>query len=150
MLDEDSIVVDKPPMRFSDAYFLSVETFTTVGYGALRPQTHWGHWVMTIETYVAICWMTIFGGIMFTRVSIPTLHIYFSSKFIIRSGPEGGVLLIRLVNMRPISSWFDVQANVSVLVQKEDHRRMIPLSLVEQSYPVLHATWTLAHRIDKD
>ena len=42
-------VANLPPGRWDDAFFFSVETFGTVGYGAMAPQTAYGHLVATVR-----------------------------------------------------------------------------------------------------
>ena len=43
------------PHEFQNAFFFSVETFTTVGYGHLAPGSLAAELLMTVETFVACC-----------------------------------------------------------------------------------------------
>ncbi|HKR44863.1 MAG TPA: ion channel, partial [Paraburkholderia sp.] len=50
-LDPGSIA-DRSPSGFWGAFFFSVETFATVGYGAMHPGNVFGHVVSTVEILV--------------------------------------------------------------------------------------------------
>ena len=43
-------IAELPPGSFYEAFFFSVETLATVGYGHMYPDTFYGHCVTTAET----------------------------------------------------------------------------------------------------
>jgi inward rectifier potassium channel len=45
----DAAVANARPGAFSDAFFFSVETISTIGYGQMSPATLYGNIVMTVE-----------------------------------------------------------------------------------------------------
>src|SRR3954466_4930465 len=52
---------------FADAFFFSVQTVGTIGYGALYPQSPAAHVAVTIESIVALLVAAISTGIVFTK-----------------------------------------------------------------------------------
>src|SRR5260221_12942449 len=60
-------VVEMSPGSFSDAFFFSVETLATVGYGHMYPLSFYGHVITTLEIMAGVFWV---GGINWV-VSVP-------------------------------------------------------------------------------
>ena len=67
------------PGSFSDAFFFSVETLATVGYGHAYPDTLFGHCVATFEIMVGLFGLAVMTGLIFVRFSRPTARIKFSN-----------------------------------------------------------------------
>ena len=63
------------PGSFSDAFFFSVETLATVGYGHAYPDTLYGHCVATLEIMVGLFGLAVMTGLIFVRFSRPTARI---------------------------------------------------------------------------
>ena len=76
-LGEDPIA-NAPKGDFSDLFFFSVETSSTVGYGDMHPQTFYGHVVATFESFVAIVLIAVMTGLMFARFSRPRARLMFA------------------------------------------------------------------------
>src|ERR1700722_193115 len=91
-----------PPASLSDAFFFSVETLATVGYGHMYPDTFYGHCVTTGEIVVGMFGMAVITGLIFIRFSRPTARILFSKCVVI--SPFDGVpaLMLRVANARHI------------------------------------------------
>jgi inward rectifier potassium channel len=58
---------------FADAFFFSIETLATVGYGEMYPATLYGHVVAAAEIVYGLAFTTILTGLTFVRFSRP-LH----------------------------------------------------------------------------
>src|SRR3954471_4881210 len=88
------------PGSFSDAFFFSVQTLASVGYGHWYPQTLYGHIVTTIEIMSGVFLLAVMTGLIFVRFSRPTARILFSKTAII--GPLNGkpTLMVRVGNQR--------------------------------------------------
>jgi inward rectifier potassium channel len=52
-------------------FFFSVETFATVGYGDMHPQTPFAHVVAAIEIFIGLMSLALITGMMFARFSKP-------------------------------------------------------------------------------
>ena len=67
------------PNNFLGAFFFSVETLATVGYGDMHPQTLYAHSVASIEVFVGMASVAVLTGLIFARFSKPTSRILFSN-----------------------------------------------------------------------
>ena len=80
---------------FFDAFFFSVETLATVGYGHMYPETLYGHLIAMLEIMVGMFGLAVITGLIFVRFSRPTARMHFSKVAVI--APFDGVptLMIR-------------------------------------------------------
>ena len=60
-------VAGMKPGSFLEAFFLSVQTLATVGYGHMYPQTPYAHVVTTIEIISGMFWLAVMTGLIFVR-----------------------------------------------------------------------------------
>jgi inward rectifier potassium channel len=99
MLDGHAIA-EMAPGSFFDAFFFSVETLATVGYGHMYPETFYGHLITMLEIMVGMFGLAVITGLIFVRFSRPTARMHFSKLAVI--APFDGVpnLMIRIANLR--------------------------------------------------
>ena len=142
------------PGDFANAFFFSVQTMATIGYGHLIPRTVYANVLVTIEALIGMLMIALATGLVFARFSRPTARILFSRVAVI--GPHDGqmMLSIRAGNERHNKI---VQADVtmSVLLNEQTReggtmRRIHDLRLARASTPVLALTFQLLHPIDAD
>jgi inward rectifier potassium channel len=88
------------PPGFAGAFFFSVETLATVGYGEMHPQTIYGHSVAMIEVFVGLMSLAVITGLMFARFSRPRARFIFTKNFVVRPIDGRTTLLIRAANLR--------------------------------------------------
>jgi inward rectifier potassium channel len=138
---------------FEDAFFFSVQTFATIGYGTMAPQTRFAHVVVTLESILGILSVGSLAGIAFARLSRPEARVLFSDKLVVR--PRNGLphLQIRLANWRT-NLIVEASLRLFVLVPErtaegEVLRTPLELKLVRGSTPVFFLTWTAMHAIDE-
>ncbi|PWU09616.1 MAG: ATP-sensitive inward rectifier potassium channel 10 [Verrucomicrobia bacterium] len=89
-----------PPGSWPDAFFFSVETLATVGYGHMYPETTYGHIVATIEIIVGMFGMAIVTGLIFIRFSRPVARILFSRVLVLSPFDGQLALAFRVANLR--------------------------------------------------
>jgi inward rectifier potassium channel len=137
---------------FEDAFFFSVQTMATIGYGAMHPQTRFAHVLVTLEAMIGVLSTAIVTGLTFARFARPSARVLFAERAVI--GPHNGEphLMFRLANWRH-DDVVDAQVQVILLVSErttegEIQRRMIEIPLVADRTPLFSATWTVMHRID--
>lgn len=82
------------------AYFFSVETMATIGYGALYPKTLWVHGVMTAEALVGLILVAVVTGLAFARFARTPQGIRFGKGVRIDHGEGGPSLVLELHNRR--------------------------------------------------
>jgi inward rectifier potassium channel len=146
-------IAELPAGSFFDAFFFSVETLATVGYGHMYPDTFYGHCVTTVEIVVGMFGMAVITGLIFVRFSRPTARIQFSKCAVI--SPFDGVptLMLRVANMRHISmaeAEFRVMLFRDEWIQEgESVRRFYPLKLQFDRIIAFPVALTLRHVIDE-
>ena len=145
-------VANLNPPGFWGAFFFSVETLATVGYGDMHPQTPYGHLVSMVETFVGLMMLAIITGIMFARFSRPRARFLFSSVGVIRPLEGVPTLLFRTANARQ-NVVQEASAQLRMLRNEESRegyrlRKIADLALVRSQHPAFALGWTLMHVID--
>jgi inward rectifier potassium channel len=141
------------PPGFPGAFFFSVETLATVGYGDMHPQTLYGHLVAMGEIFVGLMMLAVITGIMFARFSRPKARFMFAKPAVVRPIDGKPTLMFRAANARQNI----VQEASAVLRMLRDevtpegyrNRRIIDLPLVRSRHPVFALGWNLMHTIDE-
>ena len=138
---------------FLDAFFFSVQTLATVGYGHMYPQTLYGHIVTTIEIMSGVFLLAVMTGLIFVRFSRPTARILFSRSAIIGTLNGKPTLMVRVGNARQQSM---VEAEFRImfhrdepLVEGGDFRYFYNLKLHFDRLAAFPAALTLRHVIDE-
>jgi inward rectifier potassium channel len=136
----------------SDAFFFSVETLATVGYGVMSPATTYGHLISTAEIMTGNAFTAVMTGLIFVRFSKPKAKMFYSGNGVIGMWRDAPALMFRVGNGR-VNVLHNVQATIDVgLLEKEADgqltRRVHGLKLVRSNMPFLALTWTIMHRID--
>ncbi len=141
------------PPGFAGAFFFSVETLATVGYGDMHPQTLYGHVVAMIEIFIGLMSLALITGIMFARFSRPRARFLFTKNAVVRPIDGKVTLVVRAANLR-----HNVVQNASAQLRMlrdeitEENfriRRVIDLPLVRSQHPMFVLGWTLMHVIDE-
>src|ERR1700732_717457 len=152
LLDSHAIA-EMSPGSFSDAFFFSVETLATVGYGHMYPVTFYGHLIAMLEFMVGMFGLAVITGLIFVRFSRPTARMHFSKLAVI--APFDGVpnLMIRNANLRHqamVEPRFRmILLRDSITAEGDDVRRFHPLKLEFDHLISFPAVLTVRHRIDK-
>lgn len=146
-------IAEMAPGSFPDAFFFSIETLATVGYGHFYPLSLYGHIIATLEIMVGMFGLAILTGVIFVRFSRPTAKIRFSKHAVI--SPFDGVptLMVRIANLRHqamMQAHFHmILVRSDITVEGEEVRRFFPLKLTFDHLIAFPAVLTLRHRIDQ-
>lgn len=138
--------------RFWLAFFFSVESLSTVGYGHIIPVSVGANALMTLESFTGILTVALATGIAFSRFSRPRARILFSRQAVIAPYHEGKGFMFRIVNQRK-SQLIEVAAQV-ILARFEAEpgrpavRRFYDLPLARPKVTFFPANWTVVHPID--
>jgi inward rectifier potassium channel len=140
------------PGSFSDAFFFSLETLATVGYGVMAPATLYGHCVSAVEIVTGMAFTAIMTGLLFVRFSRPKAKIIYADNPVVASYNGQPTLMVRIANGR-MSVLTDGSARLVVLLlerttEGQTFRGSHELRLVRPRIPVFALTWTLMHPID--
>ncbi len=153
----DSLSGVAPKNIFEDlanAFFFSVQTFTTVGYGSISPQGVLVNVVASFDALVGLMSFALATGLFFARFSKPKAQIIFSERAIIApyrgiSGFEFRIANLRnnrLINLHAtvILSWLDT------LNDGKKKRRFATLALERDRVNLFPLNWTIVHPIDEN
>jgi inward rectifier potassium channel len=146
-------IAEIPPGSLLDAFFFSVETLATVGFGHAYPNTLYGHCIVTLEIMVGLFGMAVTAGLIFVRFSRPVARIKFSQVAVIAPFNGTPTLMIRLANLRAhamVEAEFRLLFMRSELTKEgEDIRRFYPLRLQFEHLINFPAALTVRHIIDE-
>jgi inward rectifier potassium channel len=139
---------------FGDAFFFSVQTLSTTGYGDIYPVTLTANIVASFGMVLGQLNTAIAIGVLFARLSRPRPRVLFSNVVVAREVNGVRRIMFRVGNERrsEISA-----AHISVvLVSDEDDgeggtlRRLLPLRLERDFSPVFSLSWLVVHEITED
>jgi inward rectifier potassium channel len=141
------------PGSFADAFFFSVQTLGTLGYGVMAPRTLYTNILVTGESFAGILIIALFAGMIFARFSRPFARVVFSRNAVVTSFDGRPTLMFRAANQRG-NSILDASVNVSLAgnyTTREGHtmRRFQELKLLRASNPLFALSWTVMHPIDE-
>lgn len=148
----DGGIDNAQPGSFRDAYFFSVQTMATIGYGRMVPTSTLSNVVVTVEALYGLVTVALATGLMFAKFSQPRARVVFSRYALI--GVRDGVLsvIVRLGNERA-TGLVEAQLRLVLLrdektVEGEEVRRFHTLPLTRASSAVFALSWTAVHPID--
>lgn len=151
LLGEGAIANARPGV-FSDTFFFSVETLSTIGYGQMAPATFYGNVVMTVEALFGLGLIAVAAGLMFARFSRPTAQVVFSKVAVVNEYNGVPTLSFRLANRRRNQI---LEAQVSATLVRDERtveggwmRRFYDLPLARRGSPIFAMTFTVMHPID--
>ena len=136
---------------FADYFFFSVQTLSTVGYGAMTPVSRTANLIATVEVLGGMMINALATGLVFARFSRPRARIMFSQQALILTEDNQLHLDIRIANCRrsPILS-VDVEFALARLIRTPAGRvvrQFDPLPLQQSHIPVLRFACTPTHVI---
>ncbi len=141
------------PGHPEDYFFFSVETFATIGYGTMAPESTIANVLMMLEAFAGILASALTTGLVFAKFSRPTARVLFSNVVLIAGRDGKRTLVFRMANARGNQI---VQASVKVVVahmhrtaEGERIRRLVNLDLVRSESALFALTWTAMHEIDE-
>jgi inward rectifier potassium channel len=147
----DGGVANARPGSFGDAFFFSVQTMATIGYGTMAPRSIGSNVLVSIEAMSGLVALAVVTGLVFARFSRPTARVRFSRVLAI--SPRDGVpsLMFRVVNQR---SNRIVEAQIHVVLSRwemtregETMRRFYDLDLARSRNALFSLSWTVIHPI---
>jgi inward rectifier potassium channel len=145
-------IANVPAGSFIDAFFFSIETLATVGYGTMVPATRYGHVISAVEIICGIVYTAVVTGVIFIRFSKPKAKIVYAERPVVANHNGVPTLMIRIANGRT-HMLTDASVRLSALIMEstpegQQFRRLQGLELSLSHFPLFALTWTLMHKID--
>lgn len=142
------------PGSFSDAFFFSVQTMATIGYGKMAPRGTAANVLVTVEALVGLLGLALVTGLVFAKFSRPTARVIFSRSAVVTRFDGVPSLLVRLANERG-NQIAEAQAHLVLLRNErtpegEVVRRIHDLKLRRSQSAFFAFTWLVVHPITAD
>jgi inward rectifier potassium channel len=146
-------IANVPGGSYIDYLYFSIETLSTAGYGDMHPQTHYGHFIATVELFTGIFSMSLMTGLIFARFSRPNARLLFAGSPVISTHEGKPTLMVRFANER-----HNIISNATARLwlfknersmEGQPLRRFYELALARNESPALALSWTLFHTIDE-
>ena len=147
-------IKDARPGSFSDAFYFSVQTMGTIGYGDLYPVSQAANWLVVSEAVVSLVLTAVATGLIFSKFSQIQARVVFTSTITIT--PMDGVptMMFRLGNERGNQIVEAVLHVVMLRTVKTSEGmtfyKMIDIPLVRERSQAFTRSWTAMHNISKD
>jgi inward rectifier potassium channel len=138
---------------FADAFYFSVQTMGTIGYGAMYPTSAAANLIVVLESLVGLTLTALATGLVFAKFSRSTARLVFTREAVI--SPVNGLptLSLRVGNERGNHI---VDTRIRVMVVRTEHTaegttfyRMIDLRLTRDHAHSLSRSWSVQHPIDE-
>lgn len=141
------------PGSFADAFFFSVQTMATIGYGVMHPTTPLANVLVTLEALIGLLGLAIVSGVMFAKFSRPSGQLLFSKVAVISMREGMPCLMFRVANERINHV---AEANMRVALVRNERtsdgeavRRWYDLPLQRSQSPIFALSWVVLHTIDE-
>jgi inward rectifier potassium channel len=147
------VIGETPFEKFSEVFFFSSQTLTTLGYGRISPIGFWSSAVAAIESMVGLLAFALSTSLLWGRFSKPSARLIYSKNALIAPYRDGKGLMVRLVNARK-NHLIELEASMIIARNVERDGKMqrsfknLPLELSKVNNLAL--SWTLVHAIDEN
>lgn len=149
----DGAITNAQSGSLLDAFFFSVQTMATIGYGRMTPVGTWPNTIVTFEAFFGIVYSALTTGLAFARFTRPTAGVRFSKVAVVGSHDGIQTFKFRVANDRS-SHIVEAQLRLwliaeSMTAEGERYRRSVELPLHRSESPVFSLTWTAMHSVDE-
>lgn len=146
------VVMSSSMDKFGQAFFFSIQTFTTVGYGHISPSGFSASLIAAIEALFGLLSFAIATGLFYGRFSKPKAHILFSKNAIIAPYKDGTALMFRMTPYKN-TNLTDAEAKITLGMKVEESgipiNKFFSLELELEKVNSLTMSWTLVHPISE-
>ena len=141
-----------PEQNFLDAFFFSLQTYTTVGYGRINPVGYLTSSIAAFEAFLGLMTFALATGLLYARFSKPNAYLKFSDNAVIAPYKDITALMFRFVPYRN-NYLTDAEVKVSLAMKPEENgaltNKFFNLKLELSKINSLSLSWTVVHPIDE-
>jgi inward rectifier potassium channel len=138
--------------NFSEVFFFSTQTFTTVGYGRISPTGFLTSSIATLEAFLGLLSFAIATGLFYGRFSKPQAFLKFSHNALISPYKDGVALMFRMAPYKN-NNLSDVEVKLTLAMRIEENGAMAnkfyPLDIEISKLNSLVLSWTIVHAINE-
>jgi inward rectifier potassium channel len=139
--------------KFSEAFFFSAQSLTTVGYGRISPTGFWASLIASIEAMTGLLGFAIITGLLYGKFTRPNARIMFTSSAVISPYKQINAFMFRIVNQRR-NQLLEVEVQVVLAFNQESggkkNRVFIQLGLENNKINFFPLPWTIVHPINEE
>ncbi len=136
---------------FVDAFFFSVQTMATIGYGKMVPTSMFANIMVTIEAFMGLLSLAMVTGLLFAKFSKPTARVLWSRVAVVSVRDGVPSLMLRMANERGNQI---VEAQLRLVMARNETtkegervRRFYDLPLLRDRNAIFALTWTAVHAV---
>jgi inward rectifier potassium channel len=138
---------------FSECFFFSAQTLTTVGYGRISPHDFSTNSVSALESLLGLLMFSVITGLSYARFAKPESKLMFSNNILVTPFQDTTALMFRLVS--PSHHLLtDVNINVTLAILENKNGKMLPqfhpLHLENNAAVSLPLNWTVVHKLTNE
>ncbi len=142
------------PGSFLDAFFFSVQTLASIGYGVISPKTVYANAIVTLEAIISLLAIALVTGLAFARFTKPRAKVIFSDNIVIATYNGIPALIFRAANKRR-NQIAEARVTVDLAIDEvskegEVLRRFYELPLLRKRTSSFNLAWTIRHVIDEN
>lgn len=141
-----------PMDQFTEAFFFSAQTITTLGYGQVAPLNLAANMVAATESLLGLLMFALATGLMYGRFSKPFATIKYSSHAVIAPYHEINGFMFRVVNPKS-NQLIEVEVTVTLSMKRDGQselRNFYALELERKKVVFFPTMWTVVHPINKE
>ena len=139
-----------PWKNFTEVFFFSAQTFTTVGYGRISPTGFMASAISTFEAFLGLLSFAIATGLFYGRFSRPRAFLKYSGNSLIAPYKDGSAYMFRLVPFKN-NNLSEVEVKVTMVITTEENGKLADkffnLDLEISKINALALSWTIVHPI---
>lgn len=137
-----------------DIFFFSTQTFTTVGYGHIRPECDASNIIASIESFMGLMFFSVVTGLFYTKFTKPLVELKWSDKAVFDRSGDGYAFKFMIANEYE-NKLLDVEANLDLIKLEiapdgRYKKSFYHLNLKRDKVPFLSVPWTVVHVIDEN
>jgi len=144
--------------NFTEVFFFSAQTFTTVGYGRISPVGFMASAVSTFEAFLGLLSFAIATGLFYGRFSRPRAFLHFSNNVLISPYKDGIALMLRMSPYKN-NNLSEAETKLTLAMQVEDTlpdgkstgkmiNKFYNLDIEISKINALSLSWTIVHPIN--
>ena len=138
---------------FSEVFFFSTQTFTTVGYGRISPVGFLTSAVATLEAFLGLLSFAIATGLFYGRFSRPRPFLKFSHNALISPYKNGIALMFRMAPFKN-NRLADAEVKLTLAMRIDENGKMTNkfygMDVEIAKVNALALSWTVVHPITEE
>ncbi|WP_149304567.1 ion channel [Pareuzebyella sediminis] len=141
-----------PLDQFTEAFFFSAQTVTTLGYGQVAPLNLAANMVAATESLLGLLMFALATGLMYGRFSKPFATIKYSSHAVMAPYRDINGFMFRVVNPKS-NQLMEVEVNVTLSMKRDSEseaRDFFSLELEREKVVFFPTMWTIVHPVGKE